>query len=464
MSTVAVDLPHTATRGRSAPGAIDLTVGAIVLSVVLAIVQVPPIPFSPPLYLAPLAVLLADGPMRTAWTRVGSSRPLRWLTALLMLKIVMQLATQPFEYSLFAGIARIVAGWLTLVIAALYGASSVARFKRLGAMLVLATGLSAIWYLLELGVGAPFTVWRQALYADIYGAFDVDLVETIRSGLTPFRHQLGYQIVALLPLAAGFFLQTRRRSWQVAMLLTLVFGLLSLTASLQRSSLAAVGMAGLLFLLTGPRARTLLLLGGAAIGGAVVAGAILITQRAELAAVAENNLFKKLQSEEQQLDSRFRLQLQGRALELLVEYPLGLVASGVDWNEVGFRETYRKLHAAPSFYEAPFAVHNGYLSESVSLGLPFLVLIVILLGSIAVAIWRVVRGWSTAPPEVATLALSVACACAGMYSFQTLTHNASLATLEPSSLFLLALLVAAQQWAATIRASAAPAERVRSDG
>jgi hypothetical protein len=338
---------------------------------------------------------------------------------------------------------RVVAGIVALAGLAMYAASRPERLGRLSGMLVLACGISLLWYLAELAVGGPFVAVRAGLYADIYASQDEGIVETIRSGLTPFRHLLGYQLSAFLPLLLVPVLGPRARRRKLLLAAAaLTVGLAALVASLQRSALVATMISAGMIAWYSRRLGRMVTLG-------LVAGALCVAVASEairrsdtVAVLAESTLFDKLQSQDSKYDSALRGQLQVRALELLWQHPLGLVAADLDWNEVGFRYVYDRMWAVSSEYEKEFAVHNGYLSEALNLGIGFFLVTVLAVGIVFLTAYRVLRRSSMAPPGEQSLAVGIAATVFGLYSFQAMTHNASIVSLEPVSLVILSLLIA----------------------
>jgi hypothetical protein len=422
---------------------------------VFSIVEIPPIPISPIIYLPFALVALGDRDMWLAWRRVRRSRALQWVVGLLALEALLVLVSQDLSYVTVAEAGRMVAGMVALAGLAMYAASRPERLGRLTVMLLVACGVSLLWYLAELAVGGPFVAVRASLYADIYASQDEGIVETIRSGLTPFRHQLGYQLAAFLPLLLVPVLRPRARRRELLLAtVALTVGLTALVASLQRSALVATMISAGLIAWYGRRLGRMMTLG-------LITGAICVAIASEtirrsdtVAALAESTLFDKLQSQDSKYDSALRAQLQVRALELLWEHPLGLAAADLDWNRVGFRYVYDRMWAVSSEYEKEFAPHNGYLSDAVNLGAGFFLVTVLAVGSVFLTAYRVLRRASLAPPGEQGLAMGIAATVFGLYSFQAMTHNASIVTLEPVSLVALSLLVACD-----LGAPAPPAER-----
>jgi hypothetical protein len=258
---------------------------------------------------------------------------------------------------------------------------------------------------------------------------------------------MGYQLAAFVPIAIALAIDSSSKP--VARMIAAIaasLGLVAVAASLQRSSLIAILLSIGVLALVSPRKRALATTLIVSLAVTVVVTLATLRLRPELGELAEATVIDKFQSEEQELDSRFRMQLQVRAVELLAAHPLGIAADKVDWNERAFRYTYERLHAAPGFYDRPFAVHNGYLNDALQFGVAYLMLTCVLLWSIALQVVRICRSWRNAPLIIRPLLLGSTAAVVGTMSFQAITHNASLTSMEPASAWLMTLLVAGGLW------------------
>lgn len=422
---------------------LDLVAGLLVASWVLSIVQIPPIPISPIIYLPFVLLAVADGEMRRAWPRVVRTPAFGWIAALLVLKSLSLVAVGTLSYETFAEVGRVVAGILTLAGLAMYAASRPARLRRLAGILVLTCGISLLWYLAELAVGDPFVSVRNGLYADIYAAHDEGLVETIRSGLTPFRHQLGYQLSGFLPLVLLPLLRARVRRRELLLIVAgLAVGLAALVASLQRSALIAMIISATAIAWYSRRLGRMATVAVAAGTICVAVAGEAIRRSDTVALLAEATLFDKLQSQDSRYDSALRGELQARALELIWQHPLGLVVADLDWNDVGFQYVYDRMRAVSSEYEQGFAVHNGYLGDALNYGIGYLVVTLLAVGCVFGTAYQVLRRGRDDGRGDQGIALGVAGTVFGLYSIQAMTHNASIVTLEPVSLVVLSLLIA----------------------
>ena len=419
----------------------DLVAAATVFCWVCAIVQIPPIPISPIIYLPFVLLALSDADMWRAWRRVGRHPAFLWIAGLLLLKGLYLAVIQPATYGTVAEVGRLAAGIVALVALGAYAGSRPARLSRLVGSLIVACGISLAWFLAELAFGPPFVPIRMELYADIYAAKDEGIIETIRSGLTPFLHLLGYQLSAFLPLALVPALSRRRTGWLLLVVPGVAIGLLALVASLQRSALAAFAVAVALMAWYGRRIGRTAGVGLAAAALAAVLAAAAIERTGAAAVLADANLFDKLQSQNAEYDSALRGRLQVRALELLVKYPLGLVEADQSWSNVGFQYVYHRMRAVSTEYQQEFAVHNGYLGDALNFGIGFFVVTVLAIGVVFLTAYRVLRQ-GDAPSGARVWATAIAGTVVGLYSFQAMTHNASILTLEPVSLVMLALLLA----------------------
>jgi hypothetical protein len=430
----------------------DLAAAYLVVTWIIAVVEIPPIPISPTVHAPFLLVLAADGAMLRGWRRAKTQRVLWWLLGFLALRAGLEVASGPLEQANSLVAARIVAALVAVGGLAAYGASHPQRWRRLLAFALVTITASLLWFLLELGVGPPFVAWRIGMYTDIYGGQQMIALEVLRSGLAPFVHLLGYQIALLLPVAAVAAATAasvmRRLTAGVSLLITV----LALGASLQRSALlaSAIALSSVWFVAAVPRRRlagTLVAVGLAASGVTALA----VSQNDTLRLLAEASLMAKIRSEEARRDSDFRVRLQGRAVTVIAQHPLGLRVAGLDWGETGFMHVYRTSREVPSNYVVPFAAHNAYLSDGVSLGVGAL------LASLATAILLVVSAWrllrAPLPPRIAGMARVVAGALIGLLTGQALTHNAGIPTAEPVTMVTCALLIAAATYQRVNRAA-----------
>ena len=433
-------LPAPAVIPRPRVGLPDAVMVATLLAWSFHVVQVPPIPLSPLVYM-PFAMLAA---CRAEWraTRGALLREpaLLWTLAALALHVALMFVVRGIGYGEIAEAGRYVAGMVLLVTLAAYTASDPARCRRALVTVVLASTASVAWFLVELGVpGAPLVEWRVAMYADIYAAQDESIVETVRSGLAPYRHLLGYPLTAVVPLLLVPLLRTGTAASRVVPAAGLAVASAGLVLSLQRSALAGA-LVGAVVLLAGLRS-------GRALGRAVLvlaaaaAAAVALTRAVPaMAEVMQGTLLEKLQSREGGSDTVFRLHLQARAVELLVQHPLGLPAADLSWTDVGFRHTYERMRAVAE-YEHAFAVHNGYLAPALNYGVGLLVVTLGALAATGAAVLRAVRHDPRDDPAVRAWGVGAAGSVAGLYSFQAGMHNASIMSLEPVTLASLGCLV-----------------------
>ena len=433
----------TPNETESAPRSVtDLAAAYLVITWIIAVVEIPPIPISPTVYAPFLLVLAADRAMLRGWRRATTQHALWWVLGFLALRAGLEIATGPFEGANHVAAARIIAALVAVAGLAAYGASHPRRWRRLLAFALVAVTASLLWLLLELAVGPPFVEWRVRLYADIYEQQTSFTLDALRSGLAPFGHLLGYQITLLLPVAAIATATAGTLARRLTGAVALLIAILALGASLQRSALLASAIALSCIWFVAPIARRRLVLTFAAVGFAAAgATAVAVSQNDTLKALTEASLTAKLRSEEGKRDSNFRMRLQGRAVQVIAQHPLGLRVAGLDWAETGFMHVYRTSREVPADYEMPFAAHNAYLSDGVSLGIGALLAALATVGVLIANAWRQLR--APLPSTIAMPARVVAGVLIGLLTGQALTHNAGIPTSEPVTMVCCALLIAA---------------------
>lgn len=428
---------------RSADGSLSLSIvdalaAFLAITWLISLVEVPPLPIAPSVYAPFILAAAADGRMLTAWDGLARSRIVWWLGGFFVLRAGLELATGPLSAANQLAAGRVVAALTGLLALACYAASSEQRWRRLLMVSAGTLAISLSWFLLELSIGQPLILWRALLYRDIYAGETVLSLDALRTGLAPFVHLLGYQVAFLLPLSTVLAATASTRPVRYMSVVLAVLSLLALAASLQRSALLAAIVALVLATVTAPSSGPRL---ARVVAGGAVAALLLALAAARsnetLRVMAESSLTAKLGSPESGRDSRFRMQLQGRAVEVLAQYPLGLRTAGRDWGETGFMTLHRSTSEVPFDYEVPFAPHNAYLTDGISLGVASVVVGVTVAVLLALHCWRILR----AAPSGAVR--GVAAALIGLLTAQALTHNAGLPTAEPATMLAAALVLAA---------------------
>jgi hypothetical protein len=341
----------------------------------------------------------------------------------------------PFYYAA-AATARQFIGASAIVSFLGYMITNPARPGRFLTLLLVLLGISQIWYFCELRMPDRFIPLRAQLYADIYleesyekSISALTIARGVRSGLTPRPHGLGYVSCGALAYSALSLLLAARGRRTLATVLLLVLAGLSLATlyySLQRSAvLGAVAGLGLLYL--GPFKTTLstrlpfilLLL-------AISAGSIIPAAVSEFTKPPADIVTKTMAAQ----DYGFRIGLQLQALSLTLQCPLGLAASGKNWNEHGFLPVAERYDLTGV---KPLAPHNGYLGVLISYGWVGVGLVITFLASTATTILRVVRQPADTPGFSAKTAAVVAASAFGLVFIQSMFHNASVMNREPVS-------------------------------
>ena len=348
----------------------------------------------------------------------------------------------PFYYAA-AATARQFIGASSIVSFLGYMITNPARPKRFLTFLLVLLAISQIWYFCELRMPDRFVPLRAQLYADVYlqesyekSISALTIARSFRTGLTPRQHGLGYVSCGALAYAALSLMLAARGRRNTASLLLLGLASLSLATlyySLQRSAvLGAVAGLGLLYL--GPFKATLstrlpfvlLLL-------AISAGSIIPTAVSEFTKPPADIVTKTMAAK----DYGFRIGLQLQALNLTLQCPLGLAASGKTWADDGFLPVAERYDLAGM---KPLAPHNGYLGVLLNYGWVGAGLVITFLVSAANTILRVVRQPADTPGFSAKTAAVVAASTFGLLFIQSMFHNASVMNREPVCMAFVAML------------------------
>ena len=454
--------------------ACDLLAIALVVSWLISVVEIWPIPISPIVYL-PFLLLAAGwsilvpwfGPLLRYW-------PVRFLFVIYAYFIWAELSAG-WGYSQISQSGRWIAGSLGLMCLAAYARSHSTRLTRLVVTICCLLSLSILWFVLEMRIGGPFIVWREWQYSHLYANVPKWLFENTRSGLTPWLHLLGYQIAAVAPLLALPILLARSDKAMAALIplpwvaYTLLF--IAIWFSAQRAALlAALSVIVALPLIFRTRQAVLMACVIVAAGGTarlavsetsvtpvpaadsgltspadsgdavpLVPAAPEITPRRwnnqTLNATIGDKLFKGIY----QSELIFRLKLQQRALFLILTSPFGLERAGRTWNVDGLKYV-RDRH--PVFYARTIGVHNSILAYSLDEGWVVFVPAVLMLVGLGLISVRLL--WSAARQQSRLTAIGgvVTIAFLNVTLLEAMTHNASLLNQEPTSMIFFALLLA----------------------
>ena len=348
----------------------------------------------------------------------------------------------PFYYAA-AATARQFIGASSIVSFLGYMITNPSRPKRFLTLLLVLLAISQIWYFCELRMPDRFVPLRAQLYADMYlqesyekSISALTIARSFRTGLTPRQHGLGYVSCGALAYAAlSLVLAARGRRTTASVLLLLLAGLslATLYYSLQRSAvLGAVAGLGLLYL--GPFKATLSTrLPFVLVLLVISAGSIIPTAVSEFTKPPADIVTKAMASQ----DYGFRIGLQIQALNLTLQGPLGLAASGKTWADDGFLPVAERYDLAGI---KPLAPHNGYLSVLLNYGWVGAGLVITFLVSAANTILRVVRQPADTPGFSAKTAAVVAASTFGLLFIQSMFHNASVMTREPVSMAFVTML------------------------
>jgi len=423
-----------AARPRAAFTGYDLLALATLVAQTWALIRVPLIPIAISSALSIAMVVLAPRNFLNGLSLVVRIPFLVVLTLIFLLQAAGDsFLNLPFYYAA-AATARQFIGASSIVSFLGYLITNPARPKRFLTLLLVLLAGSQIWYFCELRMPDRFVPIRAQLYADMYlqesyekSISALTIARGFRTGLTPRQHGLGYVSCAALAYAALSLILAARGRRQTANVLLLALAALSLATlyySLQRSAVlgAAAGL-GLLYL--GPFKATLstrlpfvLLL------VAISAGSILPAAVSEFTKPPADIVTKSLAAQ----DYNFRIGLQLQALNLALQCPLGLTASGKNWADDGFLPVAERYDLAGM---RPLAPHNGYLSVLLSYGWVGAVLVITFLASTATTILRVVRQPADTPGFPAKIAAVIAASTFGLLFIQSMFHNASVMNREP---------------------------------
>lgn len=425
----------------------EFLIGLMIFSWVFSIVELLPGTVSPIIF-TPFAALASQ--LRRLPRLIGYvvSTPVAGsLIFLLLLQAILPFVVSGTSDNPLGNAGRMVAGIAFFVAITGYTSSGTVSFYRGLGMFCVALGVSLLWFLLEISVGDPFVTWRFALYLPLYAGQDAAIAETIRTGLTPFLHLLGYQVAILAPILT-VVAASRPFTGRLRLLAALALPVCALSVffSAQRGALVSICIA-VAVLIARLKLRTA--------ARAILPFALLVVPmtlwlstgvgwRSDL---LSTTLLDKVRAEESLSGSVFRAVLQVRALKLIAEHPFGLPVDHKNWVDEGYSVVAEdwSWQAAP---DGAIAVHNAYLGPALDFGLivliPTVVMMALLLGDLV----RLIRSRKVpdfAKDAAAALTLSVVAGAIGLTFILPMTHNAGLLSLEPVSLFVLSQVVLASR-------------------
>lgn len=435
---------HTHRRTRTFIGWSDLWMTGTVLSYAFAVVNLPPLPFSPQVIFPPLFLLSVSRELRKRGRTVLRIPELRLLALLFVFAVLVDLAQEGVSYETVAQTGRIVAAVLFMVALAVYASSTVVRLERAVRTVTVALLLSAVWFLLELTLIEPFVSIRRWIYADIYAGKPEWLIESVRSGLIPWTHLLGYQLAALIPLEVIPVLGSRKIRQRSFSIMAIIVGILALYFSGQRAALLAAVLSVGFGVLAVARLGGRTFLRVALVSVIILIGAgVLVTRITwENVTMGQLPLVEKLTSSREADDAVLRVMLQIRAVQMIWQNPMGLAASGVDWKEEGFWYVWATFEGEAS--GTPIGVHNSYLAYGLKYGILGLLGAVILVALVVRTATRLLLSEARLPRGIRMTAVVISAATVGLYLPEAMAHHASVLTLEQTSVVFSGLLFACE--------------------
>jgi len=414
----------------------DIVMCAMVGSIIFSIVKVPFLPVSPTIILPFMLFLTCHHEWKKWRVHLLRMPILRAFLILYGLMIIGDIVISGICYASISEAGRLVSSAVAVISLTLYSMSSPERTQRATNVFGMAILISCLWFIMEITVVEPFVSMRGRIYAQIYSSKTDLNIDSLRSGLTPFNHLMGYQIVGLFPLLFVKWHGERRYSWKMLYLIGLIIIFLTLYFTSQRSSFCGM-MVSLAFILFYSRIRLrlskLMLFLFLSLGLSFIVISSVAVSKSEL----QPSIISKLQSGIYMDDAIFRIMLQLRALKLVFQYPFGLPMAGVDWETVGFWPVKDNFNG--DTFPNVIAVHNGYLGSGLEYGLGvFLIAVYMLYRMLKLSIQLLSSKWPS-HPDIGRLCTIVGATIIGLYFLQSMLHNASVLTREPVSLFFLSL-------------------------
>lgn len=256
----------------------------------------------------------------------------------------------------YSAIGVVLFGLLTLVSFAIFCHERPSRLIFIGWTIILVLAASAVVFLLQF--------YEVRFGWDIYNFFWQPVLSQIPrnliipAGLVSRQHIFGYQIAGLIPLVFSLLLTSRTFAKRSILVTILLLGCLAVVLSGQRSALGAtvVGV-GVVFSLLSVRKKISI-----AIFSFTIAALLLIVSspgetliKGIFRSLDDDYIINKLQ-DYQEIDMRFALQQ--RAIELIIQNPLGIGGDNEEWTS----------YAADLFTGAEITAHNAYLVTMIQLG------------------------------------------------------------------------------------------------
>ena len=215
--------------------------------------------------------------------------------------------------------------------------------------------ISAIWLLGSNFIEEPFTSIRQYLYAAQvvrYAAGHIYMQD--KTGLTFNHFAMGYQLSAGFMLVV-FLVFIEKRRWRLFWLFSSIIMIVGITLAAQRSAIAAIGSAFVIFFLYKKRIKYLM---------AVIAVAVLILFSSNYLESRNYGIETISQKFVMRTDTMARLGWQLAALKIIAERPAGNIFENLNWEQ----ESVKKGADYAAYGWNIKYVHNAYLGSMLSLG------------------------------------------------------------------------------------------------
>jgi O-antigen ligase len=277
---------------------------------------------------------------------------------------------------------------------------------------------SAAWMILSTFAPGPFAIIRGFLYAGHLDRFvGSELLMAYPTGFTFAHFGMGYQLSVGVVLAL-LLVYTEKGLWKLWWLASSIILLAAVILSGQRSTIPAIAVAMVIFLIHTRRMRGALLL-------VFIAGlGFWFLQKMDISAANVETMYTKVEKG----DTIARIGWQVAALRIIAERPSGDMFGELNWDQEALDQG-----ADFDIYGGKVkAVHNAYLGNALQYGWLGAALVLM-------TIWHIFRRllgrvldktYSRCPSHPYALICVLALISAMV---QALFHNANLFTLEPST-------------------------------
>jgi len=387
----------------------------LLLTLLVMLADIPKIgffPVSPRFFLLPLALFLVFMTVPTLLRAAFRELPLA-LVAFLWLVLVVG----AFQASIRAPVIFLegLAVFAVVFCLATSGTGAALRMTRVLALFYTASGA---WMILSTFAPGPFALIRGFLYAGHLDRFvGSELLMAYPTGFTFAHFGMGYQLSVGMVLTL-LLVYAEKGLWKLWWLASSIILLAAVILSGQRSTIPAIAVAMVIFLIHTRRMRGALLL-------VFIAGlGFWFLQKMDISAANVETMAGKVEKE----DSFARISWQVAALRIIAERPSGDMFGELNWDQAA-------LDQGGDFdiYGGKVkAVHNAYLGNALQYGWLGAALVLM-------TIWHIFRRllgrvldktYSRCPSHPYALICVLALISAMV---QALFHNANLFTLEPST-------------------------------